>query len=128
MEIDNYQFMNRRPNLSKRISRPHTMASAVGGLLKIFGRTASDADLVARWDEIMGEGIAKTAKLSGISPVPPRVRGGGRKAAGGAKFNIAVRATNPARALELSYMKDEITNKINKYFGFDAVNKITIRK
>ena len=44
------------------------------------------------------------------------------------KFNIAVKPKNPAFALQLSYSVPEITKRINKYFGYDAVNKITFRK
>ena len=44
------------------------------------------------------------------------------------RFNITLRPTNPAFTLQLSYMSDEIKNKINKYFGRDAVAKISFRK
>ncbi len=108
--------MNKKPNLEKRYTRPQTLASAFGGLMKVFGTRASDADLANRWDEIMGDDIASIAKLVAITKTPNK------------KFNIAVRAANPAFALPLSYRTGEITEKINKYFGFDAVNKVTIRK
>ena len=105
-----------KPNLTKRAARPHTMASAFGGLMKLFGVRASDADLSKRWDEIMGDDISSIAKLVAIT----KTRDG--------KFNVAVRAANPAFALPLSYQVDEITKRINKYFGYDAVNKVTNRK
>ena len=108
--------MTKKPNLDHRLSRPHTLASAFGGVLKIFGRTASDADLAARWTEIMGDDIASVAKLAAITKTKDK------------KFNIAVRAANPAFALQLSYQTNEITKGINKYFGYDAVAKVTIRK
>ncbi len=111
-----YALMFKKPNLDRRISRPHTMGSAFGGLMKIFGRVASDADLAARWDEIMGSDIASIAKLAAITKTKNK------------RFNIAVRAANPAFALQLSYQREEISQRINKYFGFDAVEKITIRK
>ena len=44
------------------------------------------------------------------------------------KFNIVLRPATPAFALQLSYMSDEITNRINKYFGYDAVGKISFKK
>jgi len=108
--------MKQKPDLSKRISRPQTIAAAFGGFLKLFGHSASDADLAARWDEVMGSEIANAAKLSGIRKTKNK------------KFIISVRAANPAFALSLSYMIPEITSRINKYFGFDAVEKIMIRK
>ncbi|MDR2413331.1 MAG: DUF721 domain-containing protein [Rickettsiales bacterium] len=108
--------MDKKPDLGKRTTRPQTLASAFGGLMKIFGRRASDADLSDRWAEIMGDDIASVAKLAGISKTKDR------------KFNIAVRAANPAFALQLSYQKDEIARRINKYFGYEAVGKVMIRK
>jgi hypothetical protein len=44
------------------------------------------------------------------------------------KFNIVLRPVSVAFALELSYKIDECTQKINAYYGRDAVAKITIRK
>lgn len=88
----------------------------MGGLLRIFGVRASDSDLVARWAEIMGPEIANIANIAAIK----KMRDG--------RFNITLRPTNPAFTLQLSYMSDEIKNKINKYFGRDAVAKISFRK
>jgi hypothetical protein len=108
--------MTSKLDLTKRVSRPQTIASAFGGLMRLFGARASDADLAARWDEIMGNEISNIAKLAGIRKTKDK------------KFTVALRAANPAFALQLSYMKDDIAAKINKYFGYDAVDKVTIRK
>ena len=107
---------NQNNKFAKRSARPGTIASAMGELLQIFGVRASDADLVARWDKIMGSDIANIAKIAAIK----KIRDG--------RFNITLRPTNPAFTLQLSYMSDEIKNKINKYFGRDAVAKISFRK
>ena len=88
----------------------------MGGLLRIFGVRASDSDLVARWAEIMGPEIANIANIAAIK----KMRDG--------RFNITLRPTNPAFTLQLSYMSDEIKNKINKYFGRDAAAKTSFRK
>ena len=108
--------MSDQINFDKRYSRPQTIASAFGSLLKLFGNRATDTGLVKRWDNVMGDDIASVARLVSIIKTKDK------------KFNIAVRATNPAFALKLSYQIDEITKRINKYFGYSAVNKITIRK
>lgn len=100
----------------RRTERPTTIASAMGDLMEIIGVRASDADLAARWDKLMGPEIASIAQLAAIRKVP------------GNKFNIVVRPANPAYTLHLSYMAPEITDKINKYFGRDAVAKISFRK
>ena len=93
------------------------MAGAVGGLLRIFGGRASDADLLERWDEIVGHDLAKLGKLVGV------------RAIGGAsqkpkRFNIKIKPTVPAMKMELSYRAEEFRAKINKYFGYEAVGKI----
>jgi len=109
--------MSNQPNkLEKRTERPQTLAAALGGLIRIFGGHASDADLSARWAEIMGDDIGGISTLAGITKTHDK------------KFNIAVKPKNPAFALQLSYQAAEITKRINKYFGYDAVNKITFRK
>ncbi|MBN1325143.1 MAG: DUF721 domain-containing protein [Alphaproteobacteria bacterium] len=107
---------NQVSKIEKRLARPQTIGSAFGGLMKMFGGRASDADLLKRWSEIMGDDIASVAKLVGITKTRDK------------KINIAVKSSNPAFALQLSYQTDEIINRINKYFGYNAVNKITIRK
>ncbi len=107
---------NQQSKLDKRSARPQTIASAMGELLQIFGVRASDADLAKRWDKIMGPEISSVAKLAAIK----KMRDG--------RFNITLRPANPAFTLQLSYMTNEITAKINKYFGRDAVAKISFRK
>ena len=105
-----------KSRLDVRRARPQTLAGVVGGLMQMFGPRTSDADLMRRWDEIMGPDIATIARLAAIKKTPDK------------KFNVAVRAANPAFALQLSYMTGDIAARINKYFGYDAVAKITIRK
>jgi len=112
--------MSNQPDKDKKIftraSRPLSIGGAMGGLLRMFGARASDADLAARWDEIMGAEIANVARLAAIR----KTRAGG--------YNVVLRPANPAFALQLSYMADDITKKINRYFGRDAVEKISFRK
>ena len=96
--------------------RPQTIGGALGGLIKIFGIRASDSDLAARWDEIMGSDIASVARLAAIRKNRDNT------------FNVVIRPAHPAYALQLSYQSDEIVKRINKYFGYDAVGKISFRK
>ena len=103
-------------NLEKRSARPGSLAAALGDLMVILGVRASDADLSARWDTLMGDEIASIAKLAAVKKMPD------------GKYNIVVRPATAAFALQLSYMAPEITAKVNKYFGRDAVGKITFRK
>ncbi len=107
---------NQPNNFDKRSKRPQTLASAMGELMQMFGIRASDADLVKRWEKIMGAEIASIATIVAIK----KMKDG--------RFNITLRPTNPALTLQLSYMTEEIKEKINKYFGRDAVAKISFRK
>lgn len=107
---------NQENKFSARAKRPQTIASALGDLLHILGIRASDSDLVARWGEIVGPDISSVAQICAIKKAPNK------------KYNIVLRPTNPALALELSYKKEEIKKQINKYFGYDAVEKISFRR
>ena len=107
---------NQENKFTKRIERPQTIAGALGGLLKIFGTRASDSDLVARWPEIAGPEIAALAQICAV-----------RKNRNN-KYNIVLRPINPAFALQLSYQTEQIKQQINKYFGYDAVEKISFRR
>lgn len=107
---------NQTKNLENRFKRPQTIAGALGGLIKIFGVRASDSDLQTRWAEIMGADIATVASLAAIRKNRDNT------------FNVVIRPTNPAYTLQLSYQKDEIIRRINKYFGYDAVSKISFKK
>lgn len=107
---------NQTKKIDSRYSRPQTIAGALGGLIRIFGVRASDSDLLARWADIMGPDIASVASLAAIKKNRDNT------------FNVVIRPTNPAYALQLSYQRDEIITRINKYFGYDAVSKISFRK
>jgi len=107
---------DKKANLIIRKSRPQTLAASFGGLMDTFGIRASDADLSENWVNIVGKEIANISKVVAI------------KKARNNKLNIVLRPVSPAFALELSYKVDECTQKINKYYGYDAVAKITIRK
>lgn len=107
---------NQPDKFSHRVCRPQTIAGAMGGLMHHFGVRASDADLVARWSEIMGGEISAIAGVAAIK----KMRDG--------RYNIAIRPISPAFTLQLSYMTGEITEKLNNYFGRDAIGKISFRK
>jgi len=100
----------------ERVARPQTIAGALGRLFKRLGVRASDSDLVARWPQIIGSEISNLADICAVK----KTRSGG--------YNIVLRPRNPAYTLKLSYMTEEIKQKINKYFGSACVEKISFRK
>ena len=107
---------DKKTKMDIRKSRPQTLAAAFGGLIEMFGGRVGDADLINNWKKIVGDDVAKISNVVAI------------KLSRDKKFNVIVRPVLPAFALELSYKLDEIKNKIDDYYGRDAVNKITIRK
>ena len=113
--------MKNAPDLSIRKSRPQSLGGVFGGLIKIFGGRASDADLSARWGKIVGKDLAEMGDMAGISKA--------RKSKDGpAPRTITIRAKNPAFALQLSYHREEIRDRVNKYFGSETIGKVIIRK
>jgi hypothetical protein len=102
--------------LEKRKERPQTLAAALGSVLDTFGVRPSDADLAENWLTIVGEEIAKISNVIAVKITKNK------------KFNIVLQPVSPAFAMELSYSIDKCKDRINKYYGHDAVEKITIRK
>ena len=107
---------NQDKNILVRKSRPQTLAASFGGLMDSFGVRSSDAILLEKWREVVGNEIANISTVVAIKTTRDN------------KFNIVLRPINPAFALELSYKTEECIQKINKYYGRNAVSKITIRK
>ena len=95
---------------NKRDMRPAFVGAAINKLLSRLGAKASDAELAARWTDIMGDGTEMMKMSRGIK---------GR--------TIYVRAKNPAERLAVSYQSADMIKKINDYFGYDAVEKVVVR-
>ena len=109
-------MLNQDKKINVRKSRPQTLASSFGGLMDSFGVRVSDSGLADNWRKIIGNEIADISNVVAVKLTRDK------------KFNVVLRPVSPAFALELSYKVDECVKKINKYYGRDAVAKITIRK
>ena len=107
---------DKKINWNVRKSRPQTLASALGGLLEMFGIRASDADLVKNWKNIVSKDISDIANIVAVKKTRDK------------KINIVLRPISSAFALELSYKVEDCKNQINKYYGYDTVSRIIIRK
>ena len=107
---------DRKAKILLRKSKPQTLAASFGGLLDALGVRASDSDLTENWVNVVGNEIANISNVVAI------------KTGRDKKLNIVLRPVSPALALELSYKVNDCIAKINKYYGYDAVSKITIRK
>ncbi|MDR3208478.1 MAG: DUF721 domain-containing protein [Rickettsiales bacterium] len=94
----------------RRSTRPMFAGPAINNFLRRLGAKASDGDLAAKWGDIVGEDSELVKISRGVS---------GRTA--------TIRAKNPAARLAMSYQAPEIIEKINAYFGYDAVLKIVVK-
>lgn len=94
----------------KRDTRPMFIGAIINGMLGRFGAKTSDSDLGTKWNEIVG-GDSELIKIS----------------RGVKDRTVYIRTKNPAARLLLSYQSDEIIEKINGYFGYNAVGKVVVR-
>ena len=107
---------DKKTNLDIRKNRPQTLAAVFGGFMELLGGRTADADLAKKWQDIVSKDISNIANIVALRKTRDK------------KFNIVLRPVSPAFALELSYKIEECKKQINKYYGYDAVAKITIRK
>lgn len=110
--------MSKRPEAPPRRNGPRQVAE----LLPDVGRAAFrkfgfvQSSLVSRWGEIVGERWAKVSAPESLRfPV-------GRKEGG--TLTLTVRG---AHAVTIQHILPEIVDRVNRFFGYGAVAKVTIR-
>jgi len=149
---------NAKPNLEKRKSRPQSFAAVLSGMLRAVGGRASDADIADKWSEIVGTELAVQAKIVSLSksgrgvprtPDPtqgllirsahkqpyPAPQAGQETGVRGTPLQnrvsgrtLTIRAAVPAMATTLAYRTEEIRAAVNRYFGYDAVGSVKVKK
>ena len=95
---------------SKRDFRPMFIGAAVNNLLRGLGAKASDGELSARWNDLIGPDTEMVKMSRGVKD-----------------RTLTIRAKNPAERLTISYRAPEMVEKVNAYFGYDAVLKIVVK-
>jgi predicted nucleic acid-binding Zn ribbon protein len=95
--------------MAKKLAK---LSSTLGSLLRARGLQGrlSEYRIVGQWEETVGPVIARHAR-------PQTVRG--------KKLYLSV--DSPAWMQQLSLLKPEIIEKVNRNFGKDAINDITLR-
>lgn len=104
------------------INRPRPLSDMVSGLTKdIFGKkNLLFGKMLAQWTEIAGADVAaRTVPLDLKFQRPKK----GSKEAGKAVLHLAVQS---AYALELSYQKNLLIERLNMFFGYSAISDIKI--
>lgn len=120
--------MERTPDKSKgsprRFERPRgSGARAVGELMPEIGRTAFrrfgfvQSSVVTRWPEIVGERHARVCAPESIR-FPP-----GEKCDGILQLVVV-----PAHAPLISHVVPEIIERVNRFFGYNAVARVKLRQ
>lgn len=112
-------------------NRPRPVSDLVPALTKdVFGKkNMLFGKLLAEWEHIAGPEIA--AQTTPMELKYSRT-GGSKKTEGAAKADKSppkatlVLAVQPAYALELSYQKDLLAERLNVFFGYPAIKDIKI--
>ncbi len=109
---------------AKRFARPRGQgARAIGDLMPEIGRTAFrrfgfvQSSVVTRWPEIVGPHHAKVCSPEAIR-FPP-----GEKAEGILQLVVV-----PAHAPLIQQVIPEIIERVNRFFGYQAVAKVKLRQ
>ena len=103
------------PAARQRRRGPRPFAQDAGILLRhhLNARGFAQIELVTRWPEIAGAGLAEHC-------IPYRL------SAGGASGTIVTLAADDRAALELQHQAPKLVDKINAYFGKAVVAKIKV--
>ena len=124
MGSDTDKPVRKKPKPAKRYERPRGRgAKAIGDLMPEIGRTAFrrfgfvQSSVVTRWPEIVGPTHARVCAPEAIR-FPP-----GEKSEG-----ILQLVVSPAHAPLIQQVIPEITERVNRFFGYNAVARIKIRQ
>ncbi len=104
-------------------NRPRPLSDLVPNLTKdIFGKkNLLFGKMLSQWAQIAGPEIASIA-----IPVELKFQRKAEKEKGGSPQAILHLAVQPAAALELSYQKSLLTERLNVFFGYPAIKDIRI--
>lgn len=108
----------------RRFERPRGMgARAISELMPEIGRTAFrkfgfvQSSVVTRWPEIVGAAHAKVCAPEAIR-FPPGEKSGG----------ILQLVVVPAHAPIITHVIPEIIERVNRFFGYNAVSRVKLRQ
>ena len=101
------------------------IGKAAGKALSRYG--FATADLIARWPHIIGpelSGLCQPERIIWPHKAPASAdRAGSQRLAG----TLVLRA-EPGRAMELHYQTSQILEKVNRYFGYEAIVSVKFKQ
>lgn len=112
---------------NRPFNRPRTLADLVPALTKeVFGsKNQLFGKMLANWQQIAGEEMAALTVPVDLkfqrAPKDPAKASGSK--AGQAVLHLAVQ---PAYALEFSYQKDLLVERLNMFFGYAAIKDVKV--
>ena len=115
--------MSKRPRAPREEPARHNRARQVAELLPAVGAAAFrkfgfiQSSIVTRWPEIVGEKLARASSPESIR-FPQ-----GKKQEG--TLTLTVRG---AHAAMMSHITPEIIERVNRFFGYAAIARVTIRQ
>ena len=98
------------------------MGATLGGVLKAQGFASTE--IIARWADIVGPEIAAHSEPMKITW--PRVKND-QGDAPGEPATLVLRVEGPA-ALEIQHLSAVILERVNRYFGWQAIGRLTLRQ
>ena len=112
-----------------RKTQPRLLSTFTAGLLRqSFARQGfTSGELVSRWAEIVGEDIAAHAQPIKMQwPRPPAGAAAGDEMPA-EPATLILRVEGPA-AIEIQHLSGVILERVNRYFGWQAVGRLALRQ
>lgn len=119
--------MTERPVMNKpRPQRPRPLADLVGQCLadSFKRRGFATTEIVTHWDDIVGPEIAARCEPMKIDWPRQHDRSGSEPAA---PATLVLRVEGPA-AIEIQHQAGAIMARLNQFFGWPAIGRITLRQ
>ncbi len=104
--------------MSGRMAGPRALGEAVAALTRpIVGKRGFvRGGLIAEWVTIVGERLAASSLPERVSYPPKQSRGG----------TLHLRVASGSLAMELQHLEPELIERINGYFGYDAIGRVRL--
>jgi hypothetical protein len=104
--------------MSGGAGRPRALGEAIAALTRpIIGKRGFvRGGLIAEWETIVGERLAASSLPERVSYPPKQSRGG----------TLHLRVASGSLAMELQHLEPLLVERINGYFGYDAVARVRL--
>lgn len=121
--------MNNNNEETKRTFVPKTLGESLKKINKSFSSKYGEIEyiIISKWPQIVGTFFAKHSEPEKITKIPKQYNEYDENDQP-VYEKCLVAKVSPAAALEFQHFKDVIIEKINSYFGYKAISKLTIKQ